>query len=337
LKRRAGAEQFTLDPVLEPLDEAASRINEISQIENVEGAIQSRIYGCKMVHAPTFPGVGGAVVTKCLVVYDDNTSHIVAQLADRPFVTKKLWKDVDDAEFSQDVSHVVLYILDMAAEAHPNFDRIKHEDAGYQGFGVVFNADLDGFPSPPRMSDAYCSRLLLSSSLLVTNGSFMAKAADTQSLVEFVNTYLLDPNVRPGELSWQMGPYPRVRITVVTPGLALPAGERVLQALTFGLTPEEVEAMRGTIDNVNYTMPHCRDGPTPFIARSGQVTQDIFRALLDDGQRLEANQGEEQIKIGDRQFARKLCEDARQDIQNLCQDYDDVFSAPIEGEDEDEE
>ena len=64
---------------------------------------------------------------------------------------------------------------------------IKHRDAGYQGFGVVFNADLDGFPSPPRMSDAYCSRLLLSSSLLVTNGSFMAKAADTKSLVEFLD------------------------------------------------------------------------------------------------------------------------------------------------------
>ena len=125
-RRKAGCHMLTntgMDEMV--IETAASRINEISQIENVEGAIQSRIYGCKMVHAPTFPGVGGAVVTKCLVVYDDNTSHIVAQLADRPFVTKKLWKDVDDAEFSQDVSHVVLYILDMAAEAHPNFDRIK--------------------------------------------------------------------------------------------------------------------------------------------------------------------------------------------------------------------
>ena len=82
-------------------------------------------------------------------------------------------------------------------------------------------------------------------------------------------------------------------------------------------------------------MPHCRDGPTPFIARSGQVTQDIFRGLLDDEQRLEANQGEEQIKIGDRQFARKLCEDARQNIQALCQDYDEVMAASAAGEEYD--
>ena len=122
-KRKAGEDKIRLlwDSLERLIFESEPRINEISQIENVEGAISA----FKMVHAPTFPGVGGAVVTKCLVVYDDNTSHIVAQLADRPFVTKKLWKDVDDAEFSQDVSHVVLYILDMAAEAHPNFDRIK--------------------------------------------------------------------------------------------------------------------------------------------------------------------------------------------------------------------
>ena len=84
-------------------------------------------------------------------------------------------------------------------------------------------------------------------------------------------------------------------------------------------------------------MPHCRDGPTPFIARSGQVTQDIFRRLLDDEQWLEANQGEEQIKIGDRQFARKLCEDARQNIQALCQDYDEVLAPSGEYEYDPEE
>jgi hypothetical protein len=325
-------------------------------------------------YAPTFPDVGGVRVDNFVVVHDDTAAGFVDKLSDKPGVVKKLFSDEKlHTELNEggqrNYDTIVLQVFDMTAGAH-RFDQISHiEESAFRAkytkstFGIVYNADAGS--GSVKMSGPYCSRLMLMQKLeSYVDVIFMAKTADTDAFTEFINTYLLDSDCRPQELTANLVPYSRMSFVMVMPGKEIPmvparrvekpapwdygfgfgadgdmqaddeptivemppGREGVLQAMTFGLTPREVVGMKNE-NGAAFTRVASRPGPRPFIARSGFATRSILESLMTHDDVAEPNV-DDVIRIGGTDYPRDQCHDVVDTARELLTHYYKEVMAP---------